>query len=345
MEQKKEKSMYLKKLKIGNVELRNNIILAPMAGITDLPFRMICEKYGAGLTCTEMVSSKGIYHNDGKTKLLLNVEGEKRPIAAQIFGSDLEALKYASEYVSKIVDIVDINMGCPAPKIVKNGDGSKLLLNLELLEEIAKTVVNAANTPIKNSEEAHELQKVPVTAKIRKGWDSDHIVAVEVAKILERAGVSAITVHGRTREEYYSGEADWKIIKNVKEAVKIPVIGNGDVKSKEDALKMFETTNVDGIMIGRAAIGNPWIFEEIINYLEGKPQREVSNKERLEVIKEHIELEVKEKGEDTGIKEMRKHLAYYVKNTKHASKIRDKINKIAKKEELIDCLSEYFENL
>ena len=337
--------MYLKKLKIGNVELRNNIILAPMAGITDLPFRMICEKYGAGLTCTEMVSSKGIYHNDGKTKLLLNVEGEKRPIAAQIFGSDLEALKYASEYVSKIVDIVDINMGCPAPKIVKNGDGSKLLLNLALLEEIAKTVVDAANTPIKNSEEAHELQKVPVTAKIRKGWDSDHIVAVEVAKILERAGVSAITVHGRTREEYYSGEADWEIIKKVKETVKIPVIGNGDVKSKEDALRMFEETNVDGIMVGRAAIGNPWIFEEIINYLEEKPQREVSNKERLEVIKEHIELEVKEKGEDTGIKEMRKHLAYYVKNTKHASKIRDKINKIAKKEELIDCLSEYFENL
>ena len=337
--------MYLKKLRIGNVELRNNIILAPMAGITDLPFRMICEKYGAGLTCTEMVSSKGIYHNDGKTKLLLNVEGEKRPIAAQIFGSDLEALKYASEYVSKIVDIVDINMGCPAPKIVKNGDGSKLLLNLALLEEIAKTVVDAANTPIKNSEEAHELQKVPVTAKIRKGWDSDHIVAVEVAKILERAGVSAITVHGRTREEYYSGEADWEIIKKVKEAVKIPVIGNGDVKSKEDALRMFEETNVDGIMVGRAAIGNPWIFEEKINYLEGKPQREVSNRERLEVIKEHIELEVKEKGEDTGVKEMRKHLAYYVKNTKHASKIRDKINRIAKKEQLIDCLSEYFENL
>lgn len=337
--------MYLKKLRIGNVELRNNIILAPMAGITDLPFRMICEKYGAGLTCTEMVSSKGIYHNDGKTKLLLNVEGEKRPIAAQIFGSDLEALKYASEYVSKIVDIVDINMGCPAPKIVKNGDGSKLLLNLALLEEIAKTVVDAANTPIKNSEEAHELQKVPVTAKIRKGWDSDHIVAVEVAKILERAGVSAITVHGRTKEEYYSGEADWEIIKKVKEAVKIPVIGNGDVKSKEDALRMFEETNVDGIMVGRAAIGNPWIFEEIINYLEGKPQREVSNRERLEVIKEHIELEVKEKGEDTGVKEMRKHLAYYVKNTKHASKIRDKINRIAKKEQLIDCLSEYFENL
>ena len=338
--------MYLKKLKIGNVELRNNIILAPMAGITDLPFRMICEKYGAGLTCTEMVSSKGIYHNDGKTKLLLNVEGKKRPIAAQIFGSDLEALKYASEYVSKIVDIVDINMGCPAPKIVKNGDGSKLLLNLELLEEIAKTVVNASKK--ENNDDSIKTNSeiaVPVTAKIRKGWDSDHIVAVEVAKILERAGVSAITVHGRTREEYYSGEADWEIIKKVKETVKIPVIGNGDVKSKEDALRMFEETNVDGIMVGRAAIGNPWIFEEIINYLEEKPQREVSNRERLEVIKEHIELEVKEKGEDTGVKEMRKHLAYYVKNTKHASKIRDKINRMAKKEQLIDCLSEYFENL
>ena len=187
--------MYLKKIKIGNVELRNNIMLAPMAGITDLPFRTICEKYGAGLTCTEMVSSKGLFYDDGKTKLLLDVEGEHRPVAAQIFGSDLNALKYASEYVSNIVDIVDINMGCPAPKIVKNGDGSKLLLDLELLGNIAKTVVDAS--------------KVPVTAKIRKGWDKDNIVAIEAARILEEAGVAAITVHGRTREEYYSGEVDW----------------------------------------------------------------------------------------------------------------------------------------
>lgn len=320
--------MYLKKIKIGNVELRNNIMLAPMAGITDLPFRTICEKYGAGLTCTEMVSSKGLFYDDGKTKLLLDVEGEHRPVAAQIFGSDLNALKYASEYVSNIVDIVDINMGCPAPKIVKNGDGSKLLLDLELLGKIAKTVVDAS--------------KVPVTAKIRKGWDKDNIVAIEAARILEEAGVAAITVHGRTREEYYLGEADWEIIKKVKETVKIPVIGNGDIKSKEDALKMFERTNVDGIMIGRASIGNPWIFEEIVNFLEGKPQREVSNEERLEVIKRHIELEVNEKGEDTGIKEMRKHLAYYVKNTKNASKIREKINRITRQDELIDCLSEYF---
>lgn len=239
-------------------------------------------------------------------------------------------------------------MGCPAPKIVKNGDGSKLLLDLELLEKIAKTVVeNAQKKPeIKENSNVNytkqSFSKVPVTAKIRKGWDDNNIVAIEASKILENVGISAITVHGRTREEFYSGEADWEIIKKVKDTVNIPVIGNGDVKSKEDALKMFEETNVDGIMIGRAAIGNPWIFEEIINYMEGKPQRKVSNEERLNVIKEHIRLEVEEKGESTGIKEMRKHLAYYVKNTKHASKIRDRINKIDKRDELIECLSEYF---
>ena len=323
--------MYLKKLKIGNVELRNNILLAPMAGITDLPFRLICEKYGAGLCCTEMISSKGLYYNDSKTKLLLNLKGEQRPVAAQIFGSDVEALKYAASYVSDFVDIVDINMGCPAPKIVKNGDGSKLLLNLELVEEIATEVVKSS--------------KVPVTAKIRKGWDANHIVAVETAKILEKSGISAITIHGRTREEYYSGNADWEIIKKVKESVNIPVIGNGDIKSKEDALKMFEQTNVDGIMVGRAAIGNPWIFEEIVGYLQGKEQRQVSKEERLETILEHINLAVEEKGENIAIKEMRKHLAYYIKNMKDASRLREKINKIDTKVELIDCLNEYFKGL
>ena len=321
----------IKKLKIGNVELRNNILLAPMAGITDLPFRLICEKHGAGLTCTEMISSKGLYYDDSKTKLLLNVQGEERPVAAQIFGSDIEALKYAGEYVSKVVDIVDINMGCPAPKIVKNGDGSRLLQNLDLVFQIAKEIVKSS--------------KVPVTAKIRRGWDSKSVVAVETAKLLEEAGVSAITIHGRTREEYYLGKADWDIIKKVKENVKIPVIGNGDIKTKEDALRMFEQTNVDGIMIGRGAIGNPWIFEEIINYLQGKEQREITNSERLETIIEHINLAIKEKGEDIAIKEMRKHLAYYVRNTKDASKIREKINKINEKDELIDCLSEYFKNI
>lgn len=323
--------MYLKKLKIGNVELRNNILLAPMAGITDLPFRLICEKYGAGLTCTEMISSKGLYYNDSKTKQLLNVENEQRPVAAQIFGSDIEALKKASEYVGKFVDIVDINFGCPAPKIVKNGDGSKLLQNLELLEQIARKVVKASS--------------VPVTAKIRKGWDKDNIVAVEAAKILESAGISAITIHGRTREEYYSGTADWQIIKKVKEAVNIPVIGNGDIRGKEDAVRMFEETNVDGIMIGRASIGNPWIFEEVVNYLSGNMQRRVTNEERLNVILEHINLEIQEKSENTAIKEMRKHLAYYIRNTKDASKLRERINKIDSKEELVDCLNEYFKNI
>ena len=323
--------MFLKKLKIGNVELRNNILLAPMAGITDLPFRLMCEKYGAGLTCTEMVSSKGLYYNDAKTKLLLNTENEQRPVAGQIFGSDIEAMKYAGEYVGKLVDIVDINFGCPAPKIVKNGDGSRLLQNLDLLEQIATEVVKSS--------------KVPVTAKIRKGWDKNSIVAVEVAKILENAGISAITIHGRTREEYYSGIADWEIIKKVKEAVRIPVIGNGDIKSKEDAERMFQKTGVDGIMIGRASIGNPWIFEEVINYLSGKEQRKVTNKEKIDVILEHINLAIAEKGENIAIKEMRKHLAYYVRNGKDASKLREKINKINKKQELVDCLKEYFKDM
>ena len=323
--------MFLKKLKIGNVELRNNILLAPMAGITDLPFRLICEKYGAGLTCTEMISSKGLYYNDAKTKLLLNTKNGQRPIAGQIFGSDIEAMKYAVEYVGDFVDIVDINFGCPAPKIVKNGDGSKLLQNLELLEKIATEVVKAS--------------KVPVTAKIRKGWDKNNIVAVEVAKILENAGISAITIHGRTREEYYSGVADWEIIKKVKQSVNIPVIGNGDIKSKEDAEKMFNETGVDGIMIGRASIGNPWFFEEIINYLSGKEQRKVTSEEKLKVILEHINLAIEEKGENIAIKEMRKHLAYYVRNGKDASKLRERINKIDKKQELLDCLNEYFKKI
>lgn len=225
-------------MKIGNLELENNIFLAPMAGITDLPFRLICKENGAGLVYTEMVSAKALLYGDEKTKLLLKTCKEEHPLAVQIFGSDLDAIAYASKYVSKIGEIVDINMGCPAPKIVKNGDGSKLLLNLDLVEKIVKTAVENAS--------------VPVTVKIRLGWDSENIVAVEVAKIIEKAGASAITVHGRTRSQYYSGQADWNMIKKVKESVSIPVIGNGDIRSGRDAKKALEQSNVDAIMVRKS---------------------------------------------------------------------------------------------
>ena len=284
--------MYIKKLKIGDVELENNILLAPMAGITDLPFRIIAKKFGPALVYTEMVSSKAIFHNDEKTKKLLSIKGEKRPIAVQIFGSDVESMVYAAKYVEDIADIIDINMGCPAPKVVKNGDGSKLLLNLDLAEEIVKAVVDAV--------------KKPVTVKMRKGWNNSNIVAVEAAKRFEKAGAKAITIHGRTREDYYSGTCDLNIIKEVKEAVKIPVIGNGDVKDLKSTIKMFEYTGVDGIMIGRASLGNPWVFRAII---EGLEEYTPSNKERLNTILEHLELMIEEKGEYIAIREMRKHIS------------------------------------
>ena len=322
---------YIKKLKIGNVELENNILLAPMAGITDLPFRLICKEFGPGLVCTEMVSSKGLFYQDQKTEQILDTTNEKRPIAMQIFGNDVEAMKYAAKYVSQKADIIDINMGCPAPKVVRNGDGSKLLLNLDLAEEIVKEVVESAT--------------VPVTVKIRKGWDNEHIVAVEAAKRIERAGASAITIHGRTRSEYYAGIADWDIIKQVKQAVNIPVIGNGDIKSPEDAKKIFEQTNVDGIMVGRAALGNPWIFRDIIDYLSGKPIKPVSNEEKLKTILQHIKLAVKQKGETIAIKEMRKHISSYIKNLKEASKLRERVNQIETKDLLVQCLKEYFKQL
>lgn len=319
-------------MKIGNVATDNNIFLAPMAGITDLPFRLICKEKGAGLVYTEMVSAKALLYGDEKTKLLLKTCKEERPLAVQIFGSDIESIAYASKYVSEFADIVDINMGCPAPKVVKNGDGSRILLDLELVKQIVETAV-------KNS-------KVPVTVKIRKGWDEEHIVALEAAKIIEQAGASAITVHGRTRSQYYSGEADWEIIKKVKETVKIPVIGNGDLKCAEDVEKAFKFSNVDGVMIGRATLGNPWIFSQTLEYLKtGKKISKPSNEERLNIILKHIELEINEKGERVAIKEMRKHISAYTKSLKDSSQFRNKMNTLETKKEVIDCLKEYFNTL
>ena len=322
--------MYIKELEIGNVKLKNNLVLAPMAGVTDLPFRIICKKYGEpGLICNEMVSAKAICYEDEKTKSMLNMKIEERPISMQIFGSEPDTMGKAGAIVSEFSDILDINMGCPAPKVVKNGDGSKLLLDLELVGKITEEVV-------KNS-------KKPVTVKIRKGWDKEHIVAVEAAKIIEEAGASAIVVHGRTREEYYSGVADWDIIRKVKESVSIPVIGNGDVKDEESAKRMFEETNVDGIMIGRASLGDPWIFKKINFYLTtGRKLEEITLEEKKKVIKEHFSLLLKEKGEYVATREIRKHIAWYVKGLKNASSFRDKINQVVTAEDFFEKLEEYF---
>lgn len=325
--------MYIEKLKIGNVELENNILLAPMAGVTDLSYRKICKKYGnPGLVCTEMISSKGLFYNDKKTEQFLVLNEEKRPIVIQIFGSDPSVMGQVAKIVEQYADIIDINMGCPAPKVVKNGDGSKLLLNLELVGNIVKEVVQNTTKP--------------VTVKIRKGWDDEHIVAVEAAKVIEKAGASAITVHGRTREQYYSGQVDLEIIKKAKEAVKIPVIGNGDVKTTEDARKMFEYTGVDGIMIGRGILGEPWKINDIIQELTtGQKPQEKTPMEKLKIIKEHIELEMIEKGEYVGVREMRKHICWYLKNLPNSSQVRQTINMLESKDEVIETLEQYFRDL
>ncbi len=319
-------------MKIGNVEIENNIFLAPMAGITDLPFRLMCKKYGAGLVYTEMVSSKALFYGDEKTKKLLLSEKKEKPLAVQIFGSDVEAIKYSVKYLNDFADIIDINMGCPAPKVVKNGDGSKLLLNLDLVKEIVEGAVSEA--------------KVPITVKMRIGWDSEHIVALEAAKIIEDAGASAIAVHGRTRSQFYSGTADWNIIKQIKGNANIPIIGNGDIRTPQDAKRMLEQTNVDAIMIGRATLGNPWIFKEVLQYLKtGELISGPTPEERQDTIKEHIRNEIAIKGEDIAIKEMRKYIAGYTKNLKDASMLRDRVNHLDTEKEVIQCLEDYFNEI
>lgn len=324
--------MYYKKIKIGNQEIENNIFLAPMAGITDKSYRKICKKMGAGLVYTEMISSRAIFHDDTKTKLLMDTNGELRPVAYQIFGSEEESMAFAAKYLEDKADIIDINMGCPAPKVVKNGDGSKLLLDINKAEKVIEAVV-------KNTTK-------PVTLKIREGWDHNNIVAVEFAQMAENKGISAITVHGRTRTDFYSGKADLEIIKKVKEVVKIPVIANGDVVDEESALQMFEITGADGIMIGRGTFGNPWLFKKIAHFLQtGEKLPDVSLEERLEVLKYHVKLELENKPEIVAIRELRKPISWYTKGLKDSSEFRDKINKIENIDELMSEIDIYFNNI
>ena len=302
------------KLKIGNVELENNLILAPMAGVTDLPFRLLCKEQGCGLMYTEMVSAKAILYKNRNTGPLMEVRPEEEPVALQLFGSDPEIV---SDIAAQVEDgpyaFIDINMGCPVPKIVNNGEGSALMKNPKLVEEILTALVKKV--------------KKPVTVKFRKGFDDDHINAVEIARIAESCGVSAVAVHGRTRAQFYSGKADWDIIRQVKEAVKIPVIGNGDIFTPEDAKRMLYETGCDGLMIARGAKGNPWIFSRTLHYLEtgellGPPDKE----ELKETILRHAQLQIQFKGEYLGLCEMRKHLSWYTVGLPHSASLRNDVN-------------------
>lgn len=301
-------------MKIGNVNIENPVALGPMAGVTDLTFRLICKELRCGIVFTEMVSAKGIYYNDDKTKQLMRIEEKERPVALQIFGSDPDIMAEVAMRINKHNhDILDINMGCPTPKIVKNGDGSALSKNPKLIGRIVKSVVHASNKP--------------VTVKIRTGWDDDSINAVEVAKVIEDNGAKAISIHGRTREQFYTGKANWEIIKNVKEAVSIPIFGNGDVFSVEDAKRMKESTNCDGIMIARGAQGNPWIFNRVTEYLKtGEILPPPTTKEKVDMSKKHLYMLIENKGEYVAIREMRKHCAWYLKGIKNSAKARNKIN-------------------
>lgn len=319
-------------MKIGNLELENNVFLAPMAGVTDLPFRILCKEMGCGLVYSEMVSAKGILYDNKNTTELLEIDPKERPVAVQLFGSDPEILGAMAKKIEQYpIDIIDVNMGCPAPKIVKNGEGSCLMKTPELVGKIVKSLV--------------ESQSKPVTIKFRKGFDDDHVNAVEIAKIAEANGASAVAVHGRTREQYYSGKADWDIIKQVKEAVNIPVIGNGDVFTPQDAKNLLEHTGCDAIMVGRGAQGNPWIFKRILHYLQtGELLSEPTAEERVEKALRHAQMLIDYKGEYIGVREMRKHMAWYMKGMPGAAELRGKLNYAESRAELESLLRGYLES-
>jgi len=320
-------------LKIGGLELRHNVFLAPMAGVTDLPFRLICKELGSELLYTEMINAKALCYEDEKTRSMTRIEKQEHPVALQIFGHEPEFIAEAASILNDNEnEILDINMGCPAPKVVKNGDGSALMKNPELAGRIMEAAVKAS--------------KKPVTVKIRAGWDKDSINAVEMARIAQSCGISAIAVHARTTEQYYSGSADWSVIKAVKDSVSIPVIGNGDVQCAQGALNMLEKTGCDAVMIGRGAQGNPWIFNEVYRYLEyGEQVMEPPAAQKIETVLRHLELAVRIKGMHTGIVEMRKHIGWYLKGMKGSSKIKNEINTLYRLEEIKNILLCYKEEL
>ena len=318
-------------MKIGSVELRNNVFLAPMAGITDMAFRILCKRQDCGLTYTEMVSAKGLHYKSDNTAMLLEIAEEERPAAVQVFGSEPEIVAEAARHAEAGgAAIIDINMGCPTPKIVKNGDGSALMKRPELVREITRCTVKAV--------------KVPVTIKIRKGWDEESVNAVDIAVIAAQEGVAAVAIHGRTREQFYSGTADWNIIKQVKRAIDIPVIGNGDIVKPQDAKQMLEETGCDAVMIGRGAQGNPWIFSSTVEYLmTGQLLPEPTYEQRVMTIIEHMNMVTELKGEGIGVKEMRKHAAWYLKGMPGSTKVKVEIFKMTTCEQVKNILLEYLD--
>lgn len=316
-------------MKIGSVELKNNIILAPMAGVSDLPFRLLCKEQGAGMTCMEMISAKAILYNNKNTESLLEIHPDEETVSLQLFGSEPQIMAdIAAKIENRPFSILDINMGCPVPKIVNNHEGSALMKNPDLVYKIVEAIKGAISKP--------------VTVKIRKGFDDAHVNAVEVAKAAEAAGADAVAVHGRTREQYYSGTADWDIIRAVKQAISVPVIGNGDILCGKDAKRMLDETGCDAVMIGRAAEGNPFIFREVSCYLNNEEYVAPALPEIKDTILRHADLQLKYKGEFIGIREMRKHLSWYLKGFEGAAALRKSINEMESFSELKDIVERIY---